>query len=578
MKAEGNVGVPLSSQLVIVSHAQNLSRPITIKQIRICFEGGLRNIHIDHNGEATTKEIEKGLETEMQNVNFERGVSNEGSNPTRPISPTGLGPLLGLADLSVVAGATKVLNFADVPRDAGEVEVSSITLTIQEKDFDLELLVTEDESMQQDHLFVNDGCSITLSKSTRLRSNAIKILPKPPKLRLELTGIGTKCFVDEKMALVVIVVNDEETDADVTLDVQILGPSESAPSIEWVKGEQSNNPLETNAPTRKTDAQKAIGFLKPSESQRLEVYIQATSTPTECVLDVRARYYLKSDPETPILKSATMDLVLRRPFEAISTFWPEIHPDSWPDFFHIDDIADDDEQRLGDITTLQGLVQRWSATARITSFAATLIKLEDVEIQVMSVQEAAVCECSSTDQNVSAGLPPAELQERRFRLDVQKLDLEDRGSAIFDFRLKILWRQDGSTGPPTVTYLPMPELVIPFGEPRVLAFAHNGLSPTGIIHLKYMIENPSSYNLSFSITMETSDEFAFSGAKNVTVLMVPLSRQSFQYNLLPLVRGAWITPRLRVYDTQFHKLLRIRGTAGMRDEKKGPSIWVDVDG
>ena len=564
--------MPLRSQLTLTSHAQAISRPITVRQIRIDFEGGLRSIYLEHTGEAVPREIEEGQICEILDINLEKGMLT--GNAASPASPTGLGPLSGSADLSIVAGSTKVFNLTDVPRDAGEVEVSSIALSIQESDFDVDLLITEDESMQQEFLLIKGRERSVLKKAAQVRSNAIKILPKPPKLGIELTGIGTECFIDERMTLIMEIVNNEEADADVTLDVRLLGPPESAPSIKWAENEQSDNPLET----RKSDSQKAIGVLAPLKSQRHEVYIRATSVPADYVLDVRARYYLKSDPETPILKSATIDLVLRRPFEAISTFSPVIHPDSWPDYFDTDDTARRDDDRFRDTATPQGLIQRWAARARITSFADTLIKLENLEMQVEGVQETAICKSYTMDQLVSPDLPSAELQERHFTLDVQKLDLEDRGSVILNIRLKILWRQDGSFGPPTTTYLPMPELVVPFGEPRVLASARSGFSPTGVIHLKYMIENPSSYNLSFSLTMETSDEFAFSGAKNVVVQLLPLSRQSFWYNLLPLIRGAWISPQFRAYDTQFHKLLRIRGTEGMRDEKKGPSIWVDADG
>ena len=78
--------------------------------------------------------------------------------------------------------------------------------------------------------------------------------------------------------------------------------------------------------------------------------------------------------------------------------------------------------------------------------------------------------------------------------------------------------------------------------------------------------------------MDTSEEFAFSGPKNVSVQLVPLSRYSHRYTLLPFVKGVWISPHFRVYDTYFQKTLKVNATEGMRSDKKGVSIWVDSDG
>lgn len=101
--------------------------------------------------------------------------------------------------------------------------------------------------------------------------------------------------------------------------------------------------------------------------------------------------------------------------------------------------------------------------------------------------------------------------------------------------------------------------------------------PPALIRLEYAFENPSMHFLAFNLTMEASEDFAFSGPKTTSLQLVPLSRHTVHYSLLPYARGTWIQPQLKVVDMYFNKLLRISATEGMRSEKKGIMIWVDGD-
>lgn len=83
--------------------------------------------------------------------------------------------------------------------------------------------------------------------------------------------------------------------------------------------------------------------------------------------------------------------------------------------------------------------------------------------------------------------------------------------------------------------------------------------------------------LTFEVNMEASEEFGFSGPKLRALNLLPLSRQTVRFNILPLVAGAWITPQLRVVDRYFNKTLKVQATDGMKLDKKGVMIWVDVE-
>ncbi|KAJ6190139.1 hypothetical protein N7519_000160 [Penicillium mononematosum] len=182
-------------------------------------------------------------------------------------------------------------------------------------------------------------------------------------------------------------------------------------------------------------------------------------------------------------------------------------------------------------------------------------------------------------------LAPEELRESNFCLDVQKLLLGDRRPTALTCTLEINWRRQSSEfvassdaeDSVTTTVLDIPRFVVPMGEPRVLASATPSSSMAGLIHMDYVLENPSTHFLTFNLVMEASEHFAFSGPKTTVVQLVPLSRHTVNFNLFAAKRGLWIQPQLVVIDTYFNKTLRVLPTGDMRSDKKGVLVWVDAD-
>ena len=74
--------------------------------------------------------------------------------------------------------------------------------------------------------------------------------------------------------------------------------------------------------------------------------------------------------------------------------------------------------------------------------------------------------------------------------------------------------------------------------------------------------------------MHPSEHFAFSGVKQGTVQLLPLSRRTITLHLLPSVSGEWIRPAFVVRDRYFQKILRVIATEGMRSDKDGLLVWV----
>lgn len=99
--------------------------------------------------------------------------------------------------------------------------------------------------------------------------------------------------------------------------------------------------------------------------------------------------------------------------------------------------------------------------------------------------------------------------------------------------------------------------------------------------------------LTFGIVMNPSEHFAFSGIKQGTVQLLPLSRRTVRFRLLPLIdidrgegridgkapgssdqEGEWIRINFVVRDRYFQKVLKVVATEGMRSDKEGVLIWV----
>ena len=560
--------------------------PIVISQIKIVFEGGLRDIGLEHDSTKSPETSNRQERVHYQYIALQKASTNDSSVASSP-NATQNPPLIGIANLALASGVSKSLSFDHVPRDAGNVEVASITLFVREDDFDLEVVITEGEQMHQEDWWTPSVSGISHKRLKNERSTFVKILPKPPKIRIELDSLLPTYFTNEEIFIDLLVANEEEDETDVTLNTRLLGPPGSLPIIAWASSDddvvRSTGGATADDPLKRVASQlpsKHLGKLGRSENNQRSIYIQATLDPAEYLLEITADYHVLSDPETPISKTFSANIIVVRPFEASYNFLPLICSEPWPSYFDATDLDNDSNIDGAGEQEASGLTQRWSLTSRLLSLANVPLIIDSLEPHAIEVHEGAVCKISAASNNkLKTSLMAAnDLQERDFMLEVQKLDLEDRQSTFLELQLEVRWHREGSSGNSTVTHIAVPELCIPFGEPRVLASAQNGEAPPGVIHLDYIIENPSMYTLTFNLTMDTSEEFAFSGVKNVSVQLVPLSRHTVRYNMMPLLKGVWISPQFRVFDTHFRKVLKVNAAEGTRNDKKGVSVWVDADG
>ena len=491
--------------------------------------------------------------------------------------------MVGVADLTIGACQTKIFNLTCIPREAGEAQLASIALLIEEEKFDLTYVITDHRS--QDSYWwqqIEKGPSRRRIGKDRDTSRC-RIMPKPPKIRISTPNLKNIYYTNERVALQIGIHNEEDEAVDVSAEIRLFGRPESTAKLQWLDGDDSSEPSAsgTSSPTEGPShfLKSTVGSMERSSDKHLTVVLADTPEAAKYSLEISAVYHLVSDIHTPIIKTITVDLSFIRPFEANYEFLPRIHSQPWPNFFSVSDDL------IGDPSTTApgGLSQRWCLNSKLVSFALEALVIDQMTLKLLTVGGGAVCNIepetlvSPQTQHIS----PEELRESNFFLDIQKQILGDRRPSPLNFALEIVWRRASgdadSDSDLTTTILEVPRFVVPMGEPRVLASASSSSALSGLMHLEYTLENPSTHFLTFNLTMEASEQFAFSGPKTTVVQLVPLSRHTVRYNILAAKRGLWIQPQLVVMDTYFNKTLRVLPTGDMRSDKKGVLVWVDAD-
>ncbi|WEW55669.1 hypothetical protein PRK78_001102 [Emydomyces testavorans] len=580
-KTEGNVGEPLKSQLVIKSCAHRVAAPIFLTEVKVAFEGSLRPIRLQTSPGAVTAPY---CQTEISHITLTDSSLSE--SDTIPSPTNSLSLMTGIADLAFAPGQTKAFNLTSIPREAGEIKVAAITLMIEDEAFDITYVITGRPS--QSSVWWSLGKKGVMSRriGKDRDTSACRILPKPPKVLITTPTLRSHYYTDEHMVLDIQIDNAEDEAAEISVEARLLGQPETAAHICWVDDAQSNDQSRDTShgppgdDTGFFDQQRRrnIGTLNPAGQKILSLKFTNTSMALDYELEISAFYHLVSDAETPIFKTVTLDISFIRPFEASYELMPRVHPAAWPDFFHHDEPGFTDESE----PNARGLQQRWCLNCKIISFAHGPLTIEEVAVVVAGVTGGLVRHIGHEIHKDSETLEilPEQVRESEFILELQRLTLDDRQTTTLNLSLDIRWRRQDTpemlvTSQPftPTTMLPIPHFSIPMGEPRILAMATASSAIPHFIHLDYTLENPSMHFLTFNITMEASDQFAFSGPKNIAVQLVPLSRHTIRYNLLATGKEKWIQPQLVVVDSYYNKTLRVLPTEGMKADKKGILIY-----
>lgn len=533
------------------------SIPISLSSVRIEFEGSLKPIVLQH--VSSTED-----DSSVTEVVLEEEFAKDGSDelPSK---------LSGKCNLTIQPGRRRVFEMAIPLRESGEAETTLVTAIYEHEAFDLEYRMIYKETDP-----VTGWYTKTSDKPRQLRADAriLHIKPRPPKMQISLLEPSSQYYTNETVELRVELRNEEEESANVKLDVHLYG--KSTPPFKLAVGEQEHDGAVGEEESKAMGA--PVGTISSGSVVELGLTIDPTIVSTTYDLHIQATYHLESDTATPIIQILSLPLNIVGPFEANYDLVPRLHPEPWPSLFDYEGLYKAAEGETA--TAAKGFAQQWGLMCHYASFALEDLVVLEVDMQVVSCVGGARCTVIQRPEVTADGVTvsPKTMHEAQFDIVAQKFSLDDRHPVTLDLAFIVKWKR--RTAPTdsqaNLTTMPVGQYLVLGTEPRVLATAlySNPTASTNLLHLDVTIENPSNHFLTFGISMEPSDAFGFSGAKQTTINLLPMSRRTTRYRLLPFVQGDYIRPGLVVRDKYFQKVLRIIPTDGMKIDKDGLLIWV----
>lgn len=566
LQPEGHAGDGLPFQLTLHSRAQQNSKPVTFNRITARFRGGKHELCINHLGN-----IDEAGDSH-HSATFRKLSFSE-----TPSSGDAATQYEGQTDLTLHPGQILVLESNITFREAGEAAIEDLTLEIKAKDFTFQYISNAVDSEVPAVWWLRQGSKLKTLPITRADPASIRVLPRPPKMDISIPDASRQFYADEKVVLDIEVTNHEDEETESTLEVRLMSRDTEVPPYTWLNSKISS----TEAPNDSTLDLPGfqIGRLAPGATSTQSISFTAPQISAEMVIEVKVLYHLFSDRNTPVSKVLSTDITIIRALEANHDLQPRVHPEPWPSFFTVDTL----QEKNGEVAISKavGITQKWELIVRLGSFAEEGLTIKSIVPVIDGTVAGIATFAELPGSGEPTDLPSRGLIERSFIVDITKASLEERRPTVLSLSARIEWLRANAPDQTqaTTTVLQFSDIVVPNSEPRVICTAQLAPNPStpGLMQLDYTLENPTFHFLTFDITMEASEDFAFSGPKFGAVNLLPLSRTSVRFDVLPLVRGEWINPSLKVMDRWFGKQLRILPGEGCRNDKKGIAVWVDKE-
>ena len=502
---------------------------------------------------------------------------------TKRSSAGGIASVVGEGNLLLPPGKIRIFNFRVIPREAGEVSVASATLMIEEASYSLTVTTSDFKNSVNQWFETKAGQPSSRRIGPERNVHTLQVLPKPPKVEINARNFKKTYYTNEEIHLDLEIENSEEEGAIASIETRLISPIKGTANIKWLDGDSSRPPDEDSEMEQVLPA-KNLGLLEPTTKSIASLLITDAMAALDHELEVTISYKLRSDEETILRKTLALDIAVIRPFEANYNFNPRLLKEPWPNFFEM-------SLNAANSSTPLGLQHQYQVTANLFSFAVEPVIIEAIILTTTKITGGAIASSTtgvlrdekamqkSQPDQISTQIDPEQTRNFDFELSVQKLILGDRHTVALGLSLEIGWRRPDSDKVNT-TILEVPPFQMLMAEPRVLLTVDkkrsvgSGMEAYSLI---YTIENPSMHFLTFNITMDSSEDFAFSGPKANAISLVPISRHSVQYTILPKKSKQWVKVQLNVVDAYFTQTLRVQPAGeGVKMDKKGSLlVWVD---
>ncbi|RKF53999.1 putative glutathione transferase omega-1 protein [Golovinomyces cichoracearum] len=555
---KGKVGDVCLSQFVVHSNAISSSAPVKVSQIRISFEGNMKSIILNH------KDVEIFISNEEGSVSMRKLVLCDTFENGQTV-------LTASTSLSFHPSCTTVFEFSNYLRECGLAKAVAATYFMSTEKFDLKYINNIHRNKMPGIWWNEDLIS---KKIARVNTSSIVILQKPPKLELRFKSPHSQYCINESILLELFILNNEDFDTIVALDVHLLG--EHAPQVTLeINSVDTNDSGVAEATDDKVELTGVyVGNVLKGKCAHVDINIPPVGFPGKYELLMKGNYRLVSEINNPMLKTVSAELQIINPFEATYDFSPRIHPDPWPSLFNYEEETDDEGDQE---SRPQSIPQRWCLTVLFSTILNSDIFIEDIKTETISINGEIWYQISKVTEIPKNGLKisPGVHEQFKFEVTAQNLLFNNRATASLDKFLVISWRRNADNSPINHTRLSIPRMYVSSSEPRVFGEIRYDYSSPFSVQLDFMVENLSQHFLSFGLSMESGENFVFSGIKQSVIQLLPLSRKLVKFRILPRVRNMWLGPiKFVVRDRYYQKVLRVMTTEMMKNEKEGIMIWI----
>ena len=504
------------------------------------------------------------------------------STPVKRSSAGAIAAMVGEANFELAHGQQRIFNMQVLPKEAGEVVVASITMMVRTELGQVTITASEQNNVANGWWETRHKVPLCRQIGPERDVTRIEILPKPPKVELSVANFKKTYYTNEDVLLHLDISNNEEELVFLAVSARLISPMRGAASFKWLdEASVASNADEDELV--QTLQGRDVAEQQPGSTTRMSLLISETVAALDHELEVTVSYRLQSDPDSVLEKTLVLDVAVTRPFEANYDFLPRLLREAWPSFFSVPESA-------ATSSTPLGLKQQYQVTAGLYSFASETVIIEAILLTTSRITGGAIAtsstgvlkdapaSTSAAEAAISAEIRPETTRSFNFDLSVQKHVLGDRHTVALDLSLQIGWRRPDYDKVNT-SILEVPQFAIPMAEPRVLLTVDAPKAVSSLMSsytLTYTLENPSMHFLTFNISMESSEHFAFSGPKASAISLVPVSRHEVRYKILPNKKAQWVKVGLSVVDAYFNQTLRVQAAGeGVKGDKKGGIlVWV----
>lgn len=552
---ETYVGDKIGCQLVLSSLANANTEPLPLSSVVVHF-GTSKVVTILHNAAAVPSQ---SMVAELAATSVEESSVETSTN------------------LSLLPGQRRILNLGLIFQNDQVMALSRIVITIRTEAFSIEHSFTDPDLLGSPSIFVQADEALESKPLVATDTTAVTVLPKPPKVRLQVTGERKEFYIDEEVQLGLEITNGEGSRVDGTVKVLLHHENDTTTSLRWAEEDDHGGAHHRSSQVAESVITKEIMALDPNGTRKVVLGVSAPPVPSKTSLELSFEYTISAEKSKALLRRQTVELNFVAPFEPKFSFGPLLYTQAWPGYF---------EAKNGLVNAKPGgIPQLWRLGCQLHSSAVERLTLEQVEVVVDNVQGDSVARMRSSDGQGQMALEPRTTSSRSFELYTHKHSLLDAWPTVIAATLGVTWSREGGRSKSFISQVQIPRLTLPVSEPRVLCTVTNDASSDGDSILSYHIENPSTHFLTFALTMEAGEGWGFSGPKHRALSLTPVSRHPVEYRITlyeedneEIAEGMWIWPTLLVVDSYYQKTLRVHpaGDNVKVDEKGNIGVWIEA--